>query len=364
MKRRQLVLSGVLTVLSGVAGCTEDDGEPVAEPAEVPALLDRSALDVNEVYDAALEELVSAPLTTEATLTVVDAGLVSDRTVEQQLHQVTLDGDTETGVHLTAWEPGEIDDPYAAREVEERYHADGFTFRFRDVGSEPTYRGEQAPFDEFVATTDSEATPLVEYAEQISFDEPAWDDDAGVYVVRGTAIDDGALDDEWAFSHATIQLDEIGSFGRASAELAVEEYEVTVEIEVVPFEDETIPRPDWVPADPRHVTIEIGVDDGTVLFSYDDGAVVSRDRLVLPANSFVEFRMPGDYEYSDTLGVTELRLKLDLEPDEERSQELFVSAGHIGSYRGESFMLTGVDIAFDVDVVAADEFDEWFESNA
>ena len=281
--------------------------------------------------------------------------------VEEALHRATVDPSSETGRYLAATEfGGAVDDPHAVTEVVDEYHADGITFRRRDVGSSPSFRVTRADFEELVDKLREEAVPLHEVADHVELVEPAWDEDRGVYVVPGTLADEVVVGDV-AFSEVELHVDDGGRAVGGTASLDDrEDYDLSVELDVA--EPDEVVRPDWAPADARLQRIAVDFEGDTVTFDYEQG-VVNTNRLVLPANTVVQFHADGDHEYAESLGVPGLDLKLDLEPGERREHQLFVADEHVGTYDGESFMLTPEDITFETVVLPADEFDDWLDAN-
>ena len=377
MNRRQLIaagLSSLATVVSGCSGRTEQNQateQNLSEPDEIPAWAADGTVDLDAIYTNMVAELAGGPLSFEKRLLLREQTVLpGDGTVlEERVVRLRSDGDRELGSYLSGTEnDGAISgDPRTAGTVGETYYADGQAYYYySNRGSSPSYGTDDGPFEIFVDQVAEAMVFLFDSENRIVFDEPMWDEANGVYVVRGTRIDDSNLDNDVDLNTCELQIDEAGVFSQGNAEFLInDQADGSVESILTFPETVDVSEPEWIPEDIGQLTIEVAVEDGSWQFVYGQG-VVSEAELLLPANHLVELRTTGRHEYRQTFDIPELSIKLDLIPNGKRSREVFISEESVGeSYKAFASELSpnSQDLTAEVKIVPQSDFEEWVENN-
>ena len=105
----------------------------------------------------------------------------------------------------------ELDAPEGATEIGDLFLRDGsFTVGVFDRDADPQYEHEDAGYETF---TDESALPIERYHGAgvnygFTFDEPRWDESAGVYVVEGTDVETDSID---TIHTCTLEVDRDGA---------------------------------------------------------------------------------------------------------------------------------------------------------
>jgi hypothetical protein len=359
-----------------VAGCSETGemsqptGQNTSGDAEPPAWANTGVVDVEAIHENTITEMSAGPFIFEnRTFSRERTTLpISGDVLEETVVSVKSDGNQEIGLYQSATEPeGAINGGLrAASRVEERYNADGESYSYSNTGPYPSYGFSEASFEGFVSRVNEQMFLLFEGAERIEFETPVWDESNEVFLVQGAGIDDSDLDNDLELIDCEMQITEAGVFVRAGAKFAInDQRNVNIESTVTTPQEITVPEPSWVPESLGQLAVDVTIDDASWQFSYEQG-VVSESELVLPANHIVKLQSTGEYNYSQTLDIPELRFKLSLLPDEKRSRELYVAEELVGN----TFDIRTVEISpnyrnldAEVRIVDEDAFDEWLAEN-
>lgn len=374
MNRRELVAAGISSLATVVSGCSgveeQSDTRDLSTPDELPAWVADGILDLDTIRSNTVAEMTRGPLvfTNNALSREQTALPVAGSVLEENVTRVKANGNHKIGLYQSATETGgEIGgDLRTASTIEEQYYADGETYYYSNSGPYPSYYIDEGPFDSFADQVTEEISLLFEGEEHVEFEEPAWDEANGVFLVRGTEFDDPDTDTDVKLDTCEMEITEEGVFRRGEVELSVNG-ELDAEIEsTVNFPDElAISEPNWVPEDIGQLTVEVTVEDGEWHFVYGQGGA-SNGELLLPANHLVELRTTGEHEYRQTFNIPGLRLKLDLIPDDERSREVYISEELVGeSYDAYASEISPnhPDMSTEAEILEEDAFDEWLQNS-